>query len=116
MILTERTLSYALRVLMTSRESTICSIRFQVGLNQNASWSRTTVGSFILAIELETGCSAGRSDRLYSGISTISSVVQFKGTYAGTGTSQDATLDFFAQFTVLLTLNMRQTGVWSLTI
>ncbi len=74
----------------------------------------TTVGSFILAIELETGCSAGRSDRLYSGISTISSVVQFKGTYAST--SINATLDFFAQFTVLLTLNMRQTGVWSITI
>lgn len=76
--------------------------------------SLTTVGSFILAIELETGCSAGRSDRLYSGISTISSVVQYKGTYAGTSIA--ATLDFFAQFTVLLTLNMRQTGVWSLVI
>ena len=91
----------------------------EIGLGTStgaASWTRTKVGSFILAIELETGCSAGRSDRLYSGISTISSVVQFKGTYAGAGTSQDATLDFFAQFTVLLTLNMRQTGVWSLTI
>lgn len=71
----------------------------------------TTVGSFILAIELETGCSAGRSDRLYSGISTVSSVVQYKGTY-GAGAIA-ATLDFFAQFTILLTLNMRQTGVWS---
>lgn len=74
----------------------------------------TTVGSFILAIELETGCSAGRSDRLYSGISTISSVVQYKGTYSSSSIA--ATLDFFAQFTVLLTLNMRQTGVWSITI
>lgn len=74
----------------------------------------TDVGSFILAIELETGCSAGRSDRLYSGISTISSVVQYKGTYGAGAVA--ATLDFFAQFTVLLTLNMRQTGVWSITI
>jgi len=74
----------------------------------------TTIGSFILAIELETGCSAGRSDRLYSGISTISSVVQYKGTYSSSSIA--ATLDFFAQFTVLLTLNMRQTGVWSITI
>lgn len=73
----------------------------------------TTVGSFLLAIELESGVSAGRSDRLYSGISTISSVVQFKGTFANAIAS---TLDFFAHFTVLLTLNMRQTGVWSLTI
>lgn len=75
----------------------------------------TTVGSFVLAIELETGCSAGRSDRLYSGISTISSVVQYKGTYAS-GVALGATLDFFAQYTILLTLNMRQTGVWSCTI
>lgn len=82
------------------------------GLGMGA--ATTNVGSFILAIELETGCSAGRSDRLYSGISTISSVVQYKGTY--TGASAAATLDFFAQFTVLLTLNMRQTGVWSITI
>jgi len=74
---------------------------------------QTDIGSFVLAIELETGCSAGRSDRLYSGISTISSVVQYKGTYSG---AQDALVDFFAQFTVLLTLNMRQTGVWSITI
>jgi len=81
-----------------------------VGLNDEA---LTTVGSFILAIELETGCSAGRSDRLYSGVSTISSVVQYKGTYSG---AVAATTDFFAQFTVLLTLNMRQTGVWSITI
>jgi hypothetical protein len=78
-------------------------------------YGKTTVGSFILAIELETGCSAGRSDRLYSGISTISSVVQFKGTFAST-TALDSVVDFFSQFTILLTLNMRQTGVWSITI
>ena len=84
------------------------------GLQQGFVDAKSTVGSFILAIELETGCSAGRSDRLYSGISTISSVVQYKGTYAGTAI--DATLDFFAQFTVLLTLNMRQTGVWALVL
>lgn len=89
----------------------------EIGLGTSTganTWARTTVGSFILAIELETGCSAGRSDRLYSGISTISSVVQYKGTYSGAGA--DCSLDFFAQFTVLLTLNMRQTGVWSITI
>lgn len=76
---------------------------------------QTDIGSFVLAIELETGCSAGRSDRLYSGISTISSVVQYKGTY-GAPQAGGAVIDFFAQFTVLLTLNMRQTGVWSITI
>lgn len=79
-----------------------------------STYSKTDVGSFVLAIELETGCSAGRSDRLYSGISTISSVVQYKGTYSSS--SINAQLDFFAQFTILLTLNMRQTGVWAITI
>jgi hypothetical protein len=82
------------------------------GLGMGA--ATTNVGSFVLAIELETGCSAGRSDRLYSGISTISSVVQYKGTYASGAAA--ATIDFFAHFTILLTLNMRQTGVWSITI
>ncbi len=77
--------------------------------------NQTDIGSFVLAIELETGTSAGRSDRLYSGISTISSVVQYKGTYTASQAG-GAVIDFFAQFTILLTLNMRQTGVWSMTI
>jgi hypothetical protein len=74
----------------------------------------TTVGSFIVGIELETGVSAGRSDRLYSGISTISSVVQYKGTYLASSIA--ANIDFFAYFTILLTLNMRSTGTWLVSV
>lgn len=84
------------------------------GLVLAATTDPLAIGSFILSIELESGVSAGRSDRLYSGISTISSVVQYRGTYGANSVATN--IDFFAQFTVLLTLNMRQTGVWSITI
>lgn len=70
----------------------------------------TLIGSFLVSLELESGVSAGKSDRLYSGISTISSVVQYKGTY--TSSSVAATIDFFSQFTVLLVLDMNRLGVW----
>lgn len=69
-------------------------------------------GSFIAAIELESGVSAGKSDRIYSGISTMASVVQYNGTYAGGGTTVAATVDFFCHYTIMLTLNMNTVGVW----
>jgi hypothetical protein len=72
----------------------------------------SNIGSFITAVELETGLSDGRSQRLYSGVSTISSTVNYRGVY-DTANSGDAQIDFFAQFTVLLSLNTRGTNVWS---
>lgn len=77
--------------------------------------SGSNVGSFIAGIEMETGLSDGRSQRLYSGISTISSTVNYRGTYDG-NLSVASQIDFFAQFTVLLSLNMRGTGVWSVSV
>ena len=74
----------------------------------------SSVGSFITAVELETGLSDGRSQRLYSGVSTISSTVNYRGVYENS--SLAAQLDFFAQFTVLLSLNSRGTNVWSVSI
>jgi len=71
------------------------------------------IGSFITAVELETGLSDGRSQRLYSGVSTISSTVNYRGTYSGAAACQ---IDFFAQFTVLLSLNTRGTNVWSVSV
>jgi len=41
------------------------------------------IGSFFAGLEIETGLSAGRSQRLYSGISTISSTVNYSSLYAG---------------------------------
>lgn len=72
------------------------------------------IGSFITAVEMETGLSDGRSQRLYSGISTISSTVNYRGVYgAGALANQ---IDFFAMFTVLLSLNSRGTNVWSVSV
>jgi len=76
--------------------------------------SSSNIGSFITAIEMETGLSDGRSQRLYSGISTISSTVNYRGVY--TSAPLDAQLDFFSQNTILMTLNTRGTGVWSVSV
>ena len=74
----------------------------------------SNIGSFITAVELETGLSDGKSQRLYSGISTISSTVNYRGVY-GAG-ALAAQIDFFCQFTVLLSLNSRGTNVWSVSV
>jgi hypothetical protein len=76
----------------------------------------STIGSFITAVELETGLSDGRSQRLYSGVSTISSTVNYRGVYATGSVTIAAQIDFFAQFTVLLSLNSRGTNVWSISV
>ena len=76
--------------------------------------SGSNIGSFITAIEMETGLSDGRSQRLYSGISTISSTVNYRGVY--TNASVAAQIDYFCQFTVLITLNSRGTNVWAISV
>ena len=76
--------------------------------------SASNIGSFITAVEMETGLSDGKSAKIYSGISTISSTVNYRGVY--NSLSENAQIDFFAQFTVLLSLNMRGTGVWSIAV
>ena len=73
----------------------------------------SNIGSFITAVELETGLSDGRSQRLYSGVSTISSTVNYRGVYSGASTAQ---IDFFAMFTCMLSLNTRGTNVWSVSV
>ena len=74
----------------------------------------SNIGSFITAVELETGLSDGRSQRLYSGVSTISSTVNYRGTYGAAAAA--CQIDFFAQFTVLLSLNTRGTNVWAVSV
>lgn len=75
-------------------------------------------GSFVASLELETSVSAAKSDRLYSGISTIGSVVQYIGNYntAGTGGVVAATIDFFCHYTILCTLDMKRLGVWTVSV
>jgi hypothetical protein len=72
------------------------------------------IGTFLCSVEFESALSDGKSSTLYSGISTISSTTQFRGEYDISTVA--AQLDFFAQYSVLLSLDMRGTGVWSISI
>jgi len=71
------------------------------------------IGSALYGCEFETGLSDGKSSTIYSGVSTLASNVQFLGKYSG---SAEATLDFFAQYSVLLSLDMRGGGVFSVSV
>lgn len=75
-----------------------------------------TIGSFFAGLELETGLSDGRSQRLYSGISTISSTVNFRGIYAGGASTVASEITFFLGYTVLLSLNARGTNIWAISV
>jgi len=80
----------------------------------STSTSFSNIGTFLTAVEMETGLSDGKSAKIYSGISTISSTVNYRGVYGAS--SESAQIDFFCQYTVLLSLNMRGTGVWSVAV
>ena len=71
------------------------------------------IGTFLASCEFETGLSDGKSSTIYSGVSTLASNVQYKGTYSGAAA---ATIDFFAQFSVLMSLDTRGSGVWSVSV
>jgi hypothetical protein len=83
------------------------------GIAAGGAITPSNIGSFITAVETETGLSDGKSARIYSGISTISSTVNYRGTYSDGLAAQ---IDFFAQFTVMLSLNMRGTGVYAISV
>jgi hypothetical protein len=92
--------------------------KFDIAIGNEAGSTVTStssnIGTFLTAVEMETGLSDGKSAKIYSGISTISSTVNYRGVY---GSSSDAAqIDFFCQYTVLLSLNMRGTGVWSVAV
>ena len=79
--------------------------------------SPSNIGTFVTAVELETGLSQGKSQLIYSGVSTVASTVSYRGVYTGVaGTTVEAQIDFFAQFTVLLSLNTRGTNVWAVSV
>ena len=73
------------------------------------------VGTFLAAIELESAISDSRSSHIYSGISTLASTVQLLMRFSA-GAGADATAHCFANFTVLMSLNTRGTGVYSISI
>ena len=74
------------------------------------------IGSFFAGLELETGLSDGRSQRLYSGISTISSTVNYRATYEGGSQTGACEITFFLGYTVMLSLNSRGTNTWAISV
>ena len=75
----------------------------------------SSIGTFLCAIELESGVSDGKSSHIYSGVSTLASTVQYVGTYTG-AVNADITVDFFANYTILMSLAMGGTGTWSVSV
>ena len=73
----------------------------------------SNIGTFLAACEFESGLSDGKSSHIYSGISTIASVVQYKGTY---GAHAAANVDFFAQHTIMISLDMKGSGVYAVSV
>ena len=73
------------------------------------------VGSFLCAVELESGVSDGKSSHIYSGVSTLASTVQYVATYSG-AVNADITVDFFGNYTILMSLAMGGTRTWSLSV
>ena len=74
----------------------------------------SNIGTFLCSVELESGISDGKSATIYSGISTLASQVSYSGTYNSTGVAH--TLDFFAQYSIILALDMRGSAVYSVSV
>jgi hypothetical protein len=80
-----------------------------------AAGTGSTVGTYLNATDFENGLSVGKSATIYSGISTIASNVQYLGTYVGANVG-GVQLDFFACYSVLISLDMRGSGVFSVSV
>jgi hypothetical protein len=76
--------------------------------------ANSNIGTFIIGTDFENGLSVGKSSSIYSGVSTIASSVQWLGVYDAV--HQAAQVDFFACFSVLMTLNTRGAGVWQVSV
>ena len=77
--------------------------------------TESDVGTFLCAVELESGVSDGKSSHIYSGVSTLASTVQYVATYSG-AVNADITVDFFGNYTILMSLAMGGTGTWSVSV
>ncbi len=74
----------------------------------------SNIGTAVYGCEFETGLSDGKSSHIYSGVSTLASNVQAILKYNSSVAASQ--LDFFAQFSVLLSLDMKGSGVFSVSV
>jgi hypothetical protein len=73
------------------------------------------IGTFLASIELESAISNGKSSHIYSGVSTLASTVQLVTKHSA-AVSAACTIDAWANYTILMSLNMRGTGVFSVSV
>jgi hypothetical protein len=77
--------------------------------------TESNIGTFLASIELESAISNGKSSHIYSGVSTLASTVQLVTKHSA-AVAGACSIDAFANFTILMSLNMRGTGVWSISV
>ena len=77
--------------------------------------TESDIGTFLASIELESAISNGKSSHIYSGVSTLASTVQLVTKHSAPVVSA-CTIDAWANFTILMSLNMRGTGVFSVSV
>jgi hypothetical protein len=81
----------------------------------NAAVVPSDIGTFLASIELESAISNGKSSHIYSGVSTLASTVQLVTKHSAP-VPGICSIDAFANFTILMSLNMRGTGVYSVSV
>jgi len=81
----------------------------------NAAVVDSDIGTFLASIELESAISNGKSSHIYSGVSTLASTVQLVTKHSA-AVAGACSIDTFANFTLLMSLNMRGTGVFSVSV
>ena len=72
-------------------------------------YANAQMGSFLACVELDQQGTGG-SDRIFAGVDTLGSTLQYLGQYDTVPAAM--TVDFFGQATVAYTLDTRQGNVW----
>lgn len=75
----------------------------------------SNIGTFLASIELESAISNGKSSHIYSGVSTLASTVQLVTKHSA-AVAGACSIDCWANYTILMSLNMRGTGVFSVSV
>jgi hypothetical protein len=81
----------------------------------NAAVVPSDIGTFLASIELESAISNGKSSHIYSGVSTLASTVQLVTKHSA-AVPAACSIDCWANLTILMSLNMRGTAVWSVSV
>ena len=85
-------------------------------VNTGAPATASNIGTFMIGCDFESMIANGKSHRIYSGVSTLASNVQFRGTYSGAEAVDASAIDFFAIYTIRLTLNTRGQGIYEVSV